>query len=412
MIIDLYGLGLHLLLFLALYFQVFILLTFLEKKPALREGPIELKIFPKTAIIVPCFNEEKTLKKTVYSLLNLDYPKDRLDILIVDDGSTDNTLSEARAFEVEPQVKVFHQENSGKHAALNFGLSQAKEAELVGCLDADSFVEPGTLKKIVRYFEDPEIAAVTPAIKIFEPRTLIQRVQNAEYNMGIFLRKAFGLMNAIYVAPGPFSIFRKKLLDELGGYRKAHQTEDLEIALRLQSRRYRIENCHQAFVYTVAPAGLQDLYRQRLRWTTGFLKNLLDYRAMFLNKNCGHLGLFALPSATASIFTALISAGLLVWSVVKSGLDKLAEIQILGIDSIYPRRFDWFFVNTGSALFLAATLFLITLVFLFLGHRMAQGKSGFAKDAFLFIVFYPFLAPLWMAKAVYNAALARENKWK
>src|SRR5690606_33425680 len=139
-----------------------------------------------------------------------------------------------------------------KYTALNLGL-QHVDTDLVGCLDADSFVHPEALNRIVPYFDKKDVMAVTPAIKIHEPRSLLQIVQKVEYSWGIFLRKMLSYLGAIYVTPGPFSIFRTAVFKKLGGYKHAHFTEDFEIALRMQSHSMKIANAHDAHVYTVAP---------------------------------------------------------------------------------------------------------------------------------------------------------------
>jgi cellulose synthase/poly-beta-1,6-N-acetylglucosamine synthase-like glycosyltransferase len=249
--------------------------------------------------MVPCWNEAGTLSKTIHSLLNLNYPKDKLKIMIIDDGSTDNTWKVAEKFKNKPQVEMYHKENGGKYTALNFGLSKTT-TDLVGCLDADSYVDKDALQNIVTYFQDKETMAVTPSVKVWQPKTIIQLIQKVEYGWGIFLRKMLSYMGALYVTPGPFSIFRREVFDVVGGYKHAHQTEDMELAMRLQTNHIKIANAHNAYVYTVAPATLRKLYKQRLRWTYGFLKNVIDYRFVFFKREYGNLGIFVLPVASLS----------------------------------------------------------------------------------------------------------------
>src|SRR3989344_5288717 len=155
-------------IFISLFFEVFLLITYLEvREELILEKNIDknIKRFPTVTVIVPCFNEEKTLTMTMWSLLNLDYPKDKLSIIAVDDGSVDRTLFELNKFESYQQVTVLSKENGGKHTALNLALEKVK-SDLVGCLDADSFVNPEALKKIVPFFEDQSTMAVTPSVKV------------------------------------------------------------------------------------------------------------------------------------------------------------------------------------------------------------------------------------------------------
>jgi len=162
----------YLLVFLSVYVQVFFFVTFLEnrKKIVTRNGEIKLANYPAVTIAVPCWNEEKTVEKTVHSILNLNYPKDKVKIFLIDDGSTDNTWNVINKFAGYPNIKVFHKKNGGKYTALNLGL-QNMETDFFGGLDADSFVDREALIRIMSYFEkDERIMAVAPSIAVNNPK--------------------------------------------------------------------------------------------------------------------------------------------------------------------------------------------------------------------------------------------------
>lgn len=401
----------HIFLFTALYFQIFLLITFFESKETIKKQALRTNThYPSVSILVPCYNEEKTVAGTVESLLALDYPKDKLNIIIIDDGSTDRTFEIMRTFEYHPHITLLQKENGGKYTALNLGISHTN-TELVGCLDADSFVAPNALLEIVKYFDDATVMAVMPAIKIWNPETILERIQKAEYDMGIFVRKMFGIMNTIQVTPGAFSLFRKKVFDELGGFREAHNTEDMEIALRMQSKHYRIENAHTAHVYTVAPKTIPSLYKQRVRWAYGFLKNVSDYRFMLFNKEYGHLGMLTLPFAIISIIGAVYMTGFVIVHVVKYILEKIVKFQTVGIE--WGRiQFDWFFLNTQSLPILTSVALIVTLLILFNGKKLSEGTMRPSRDILYFLLFYGFLAPLWLTKALYNVAFSKKSSWR
>lgn len=404
-------------LFLTLYAQVLLLFTFFERKSifgasVLKDGGLSVKKFPIVTIIVPVWNEEKTLAGTINSLLALAYPKEKLDIIIVDDGSKDGTRKVANSFKSHPQVRIFHKENGGKHTAVNLGIKKAK-GELIGCLDADSFVDSGALAEIVRCFEDPRIMAVTPAIRVYTPGNVLQKIQRVEYNMGIFLRKVFGSMNAIHVTPGPFSIFRKKVFDDLGEYRRAHNTEDMEMALRMHKNHYPIANAPVAYVYTITPRTVRGLYKQRLRWVYGFLANVIDYRAMILNKKYGNVGMFTLPAAIVSIFAALYFTGLALAHFSLRLAEKALEIKTVGISwRMHPYAFDWFFVNTDETAILIYLLLASTIFIVFTGKKLAEGNMKVSSDMVYFLTLYGFLAPLWLSRAVYNVVFNKKTSWR
>src|SRR5262249_19644405 len=157
--------------------------------------------------------------------------------------------------------------------ALNLGLTHA-EGEIIGCLDADSYVSPDALIEAAKLFEaEPQVMAVTPSMKVSRPRTLMELMQSVEYTFGIFIKKIFDNLSAINVLPGPFSLYRKEVFAQVGGFRQAHNTEDMEMAFRMHAHGLIIANAHTAVVHTTAPATLRGLLKQRTRWSQGFLQN-------------------------------------------------------------------------------------------------------------------------------------------
>ncbi|MCR4311254.1 MAG: glycosyltransferase family 2 protein [Candidatus Taylorbacteria bacterium] len=399
--------------FFALYFEVFMLINFLEKRTSIKsEENRLLSHFPSITIIVPVFNEEDTVKKTVFSLLKLDYPKDKLKILIVDDGSTDSTPTVIRRFKVHRRVEIIRKENGGKYTALNVGLLRVK-TDLVGCLDADSFVPPDTLTKMMPYFDDKKTMALTPAIKIYEPDRFIRHIQSNEYNLGIFMKKCFSMIEAITVTPGPFSIFRKEVFDTLGNFRAAHNTEDLEIAMRMQKNRYKIANAHTAIVYTTGPSSFPRLYRQRVRWIHGFLANTIDYKALMFSRKHGHLGVFALPMAVIGVLLFFTSFSMLVWNSMVIIKNKIVEIQTIGLHFPWNGfHFDWFFVNTDAKMLLSILLFLATIGFIMYGRKISENKTGVTVHTLYFPFVYALLSISWLSRAVYNTAFSKETHWR
>lgn len=395
-------------IFISLFFQVFLLITFFENKNNKPSKTTSLKLF-STCIIVPVWNEEKTLRATIESLLGLNYPKDKLEILIVDDGSTDNTLSIAREFENNPQVKIFTKENGGKHTAVNFGINQTK-AEFVGCLDADSFVDKEALIEIMKVFQNKEMMAVTPCMVVKTPKTFVQRAQKIEYTIGALLKKIFGDLSAIQVTPGPFSVFRKKVFEDLGLYKKAYNTEDFEIALRMHKHGYKIGNSQTAFVYTTSPSTPYKLFKQRLRWVQGNLLNLIDYRDLFFRIQYGHISMLILPMAVLYYFIALFMSIYSLTNIVTWISTKITIVSIRGL-STPEIKLDWFFIDTSTLSLLAGLLLLITLTLISFGIRMTKEKGSLTELVAFFIV-YPILAPFWLWRAGIDVLRGKHNSWR
>ncbi len=414
---DISAIFLYISLFVSLFFEVFLLITYFEIKDEIKleseRSTLELSSYPSVTIIVPCFNEEATVEGTIRSLLALDYPEDKLKLLVVDDGSTDNTQQTLRTFAYDPRIQIFKKENGGKHTALNFALKHV-DTELVGCLDADSFVAKDALKKIVTYFDNTEIMAVTPAVRIHEPKTILQHVQKVEYSWGILWRRVLASINGLYVTPGPFSIFRVEVFQELGGYRKAYHTEDMELALRMQKHGYKIANSHNAYVYTVGPEKLKGLYTQRVRWTYGFLNNVIDYRGMFFNKKYGNIGIFVLPIATFSIFSNLYAAGTLAWNMLSKIPDAFIKYQAVGLGRPHVPHFsiDWFSINTGIGSVLTLVAVSLSLTILYLALELTEGKVRLTKGVFYYLTLFIFIVPLWLAKATYNTLARKSITWR
>jgi len=405
----------YIFLFFSTYIQVFFFVTYLEnrKKIVRRDGKAELRTYPAVTITVPCWNEEKTIEKTVQSLLNLNYPKDKLHIFLIDDGSTDGTWEVIKKFEHESNIKIFHKENGGKHTALNFGVEHMT-TDFFGCLDADSYAHPESLARIMSYFErDPEVMAVAPSVTVYNPKNIIQKAQEAEYFMGVYFKKMLGFLGAINVTPGPLTIFRKKVFDDLGPYRHAYNTEDMEIAYRMQANHYKIEHCNDAYVYTNTPATARKLYKQRLRWIYGFLNNTLDYKNVILRKKYGNFALFTLPTGIITVFSVSFFSAQIILNVFDYISRKVLQFKTVGW-SLSPQapNFDIFFVNTQPIIVLSVIIYCFIIFSMLFGRRMSEGKWNFSARMLYFFPIFSVLAPLWLLKGVYNTIVTKQPNWR
>jgi cellulose synthase/poly-beta-1,6-N-acetylglucosamine synthase-like glycosyltransferase len=399
----------HILLFISLFFEVFVLVTFVEHAGKLRRNRTMSGDLPSTTIIVPCYNEERTVEKTIESLLALEYPKEKLTVFAVDDGSKDGTWEALKVYENHPQVRIFHKENGGKHTALNLGLEYVT-SDIVGCLDADSWVDSQALKEMALVFDDPQVMAVTPAIKIHDPKSVIQYIQKAEYAVSAFVRRTFSWMDSLFITPGPFSLFRRSVFDELGPYRAAHNTEDMEIAMRMQSVHMKIENAPSAHVYTNAPKTYRSLFRQRYRWTYGFIKNTRDYRHMMFNPRYGHLGMFILPLGFFTIFPAIYFTALLMVVSTQELYAEYERVSIVGL-SMPSVEFHWFYLNTESVTILTAVILLIMLSIIYIGKKLMSEDKMWTRDVFMYLFLYGFLAPWWLARAIVAVLMSSKLSW-
>ena len=405
-------------LFIAIFFESFILVTFLSMPARLARtragGRAGAGALPMMAVVVPCYNEATTIAATCESLIALDYPADKLEIILVDDGSTDSTPATMARFAAHPQVRIIRKENGGKHTALNAGIAAAA-AEFVGCLDADSFVERGALREIVPCFARANVAAVTAAMSVHKPRSLLQHMQNAEYIFGITLRHTLASVNGLYVTPGPFSFYRRSTILELGGFRSGHQTEDMEMALRMQQAGHSIENAPRARVYTNAPRTLATLLTQRTRWTTGFLRNVLgDYRGLIGNRRYSALGTLVLPLAILSIVSGILLFSLIVFNL---GRHTLAALQVRsGIPLVYSllphASFDWFYLPMSLYPLLIITALTASVTLVLIGKHISKTPGNLTLGLLSYALLYGFVAPLWLIRATSDVARGKRRHWR
>lgn len=408
----------YVLTFLAVYIQIFFLVTFIEnRKKILKKEDSdfkELESYPSVSVIVPCFNEEKSVEKTINSLLNLDYPKDKLQIIIVNDGSKDKTQEVIQQFTGIPNVKIFHKENGGKYTALNLGLKHIN-TEFFSCLDADSVVEPRAMKKIMKYFSEPEIMAVIPSALVVTPTNIIQKAQKAEYDMAIFFKKIFSLIGGLHVTPGTLPVYRIKVFKMIGEFKYGHSGEDMEMAFRMQKNHFKIVQCREAFVHTIPPDSVKMLYKQRVRWLSAFLQNIIDYRSMLFRKKYGNFAWFTLPSGIISNITLMFVFFFSLYNILYFIIQNVIKINAIGF-SMYLNQmnfhFNWFFINMSGVTFMVILSYLFLITSLLIGNRLVEGKTRISINFLYFLGVYIFIAPFWLMKSVYNTILSRKIIWE
>jgi len=238
---------------------------------------------PLVTILVPAYNEGSVIQGAIRSLLELDYPA--YDILVIDDGSTDDTY--ARAAELEgyygrATVRVVSKSNGGKAHALNTGIALAR-TPFVLCMDGDSRLAPGTLRYAMPHFRDPRVGAVAGNVKVVNRRNLWTCLQALEYIEGLNMaRRAQGFVRAVNIVPGPIGVFRRDTLARVGGYDTDTYAEDADLTLKLLTDGWHIVYEDRAIAFTEAPEHLLDLLKQRYRWTRGILQTLKKHSAALL----------------------------------------------------------------------------------------------------------------------------------
>ena len=260
---------------------------------------------PPVSVIIAAYNEEKVIRRTVQAILDNGYPE--LEVVVVDDGSKDETLAVLEEeFGGHPRVRIFSQPNRGKSAALNHAIREANHNILVA-LDADTIFCKGTIEKLVRHFADEKVGAVSGNARVGNRSKWITRFQAVEYICGFNLdRRALDLMNAITVVPGAVGAWRRDLILQVGGFGYDTLAEDTDLTLAIRRFGYTIRYEENAVAYTEAPENTKALAKQRFRWAFGTLQAAWKHRDATFNPSYGFLGWVALPSIW--IFQVLLAA--------------------------------------------------------------------------------------------------------
>jgi len=252
-----------------------------------------LSSLPSVSAVVPAYDEAKVIAQTIKALLRSTYPN--VDIIVVDDGSTDGTSQRAADVVSDRRVRVFAIPNGGKGRALNYGISQST-ADIVVTFDADTQVQPDAIANLVRHFSDPRVGAVAGNVKVGNRASLLARWQALEYiTMQNFERRAFAILNCITVVPGAIGAWRRDVVLQAGGFAPETIAEDADLTLAILRMGYRIEYEDTAIGFTEAPETVGSLVKQRFRWMYGTMQAVWKHLDTLFRRRYGALGVFAVP---------------------------------------------------------------------------------------------------------------------
>ncbi|PSG99757.1 MAG: hypothetical protein BRC28_03080, partial [Nanohaloarchaea archaeon SW_4_43_9] len=291
------------------------LLVYYLNRGKIQKDP-ETTRFPSVTFLVPAYNEEEHIEKCIRSLLDMNYPSNKLEIIAINDGSADSTLEKMQKF--NDRIEIIDKENSGKTNSLNKALERV----------ADSFAEKDMLNSMVGYMEQEDVKGVTTAMKVRNPETWAQKVMWAEYIYNVFLRKLFAIFDSQWVMPGPGSLYDTEYLKELGGWDEETLTEDMEIAFRMFKNGAVIKNSTNAYVDTESPATLRGLINQRTRWYGGYIRNAIKYREFWFNPRYGNLGVIIIPINALWVVTVVFMLFHMIYRIL-DGIFQLFSVYML-----------------------------------------------------------------------------------
>jgi cellulose synthase/poly-beta-1,6-N-acetylglucosamine synthase-like glycosyltransferase/peptidoglycan/xylan/chitin deacetylase (PgdA/CDA1 family) len=273
--------------------RVFLLLVFARRHArTARSRAYEDGFTPAVSVIVPAYNEVVGIERSIRSLAASDYPE--LEVIVVDDGSMDGTGDLVQGLGL-PRVRVLRQPNSGKPAALNHAIAEARH-DVIVMVDADTVFEPRTLAHLVQPFRDADVGAVSGNTKVGNRKRLLGRWQHIEYVMGFNLdRRLYDVLRCMPTVPGAIGAFRREALSDAGGVSGATLAEDTDLTLAVGRAGWRIVYEENARAWTEAPATLRGLWRQRYRWCYGTLQSVWKHRAAFVRPGERAIGRRGLP---------------------------------------------------------------------------------------------------------------------
>ena len=395
--------------FLGLFTSSLFLITFFDEKNKMKFSAKQPETLPAISLIIPVYNGEKGVAKTIKNALSIDYPKDKIEIIVVDDGSSDKSYEVAKGYE-KYGVKVFKIQHGGKGKALNFAIKQSK-GEFIANLDSDSFVDKDILLKMAGFFENPDVMAVTPSIKIWKPQNIIQKIQMIEFLSSSIARKVFSYLGAVPLMAGACSLFRRKFFEKHGGYKEDSLTEDCEMSLRIENNNYLIQNAMDTSVYTSGVKTFRQFFNQRLRWFKGLLDSFVIHKSLF-NPKRGNIAVI-LYLMMSSVLLGMISFGYGLVKFSQVFIQNISNFYSIGFDASYwfDFTFDYFNINTAATIILPSILIICSAFFIYLCKKYSKERQKVAEPFVLsFFTYWFFVAAIWIS-AIYYKVSNKKIKW-
>ncbi len=395
---------------LVLYVTFLFVLLFFRNKKKMDLIP-NIEKLPTVTILVPAYNEEKNIKHSIENLNNLNYPKKFLEIIVIDDHSTDSTANIAKSMEKHLDVgsfRVITNDKKGKAEALNFGLKHAK-GDFIVVVDADSYPEKNSLLESIPFFDEDDVMAVTTKILVKNDHNFLGRLQALEYSLISWTRKLSEYIEGIYVTPGPFALYRKKVFDKIGYFDPKNATEDIEIAWRILSRGYKIK-MSPAKAYTNAPEKWKQWVKQRLRWNIGGMQTTAKYKSFMFRKGPSSFKFYVIPFFTLSYFVTFLSLSLFMylgylW--LYKNLTFIISAYLVGVD---PFKHYVFTFLPDLFLYFGAVLIIATTFIIYVGMKDMKIKQKSWPYVAFYLTFYITIFPFLMAYSIIKYAQGY-NDW-
>lgn len=322
------------------YFPLSIAFEFRRQKASFRD-------YPFVSVVIPAYNEAKTIGRCVRSLLVSEYPQ--FEIVLVDDGSTDSTLAEMKKFSGQTGIKIISKENGGKASALNQGYELSK-GEIVIFVDADGIFGTDTIKRLIDAFVNEKVACCCGNDAPIGLPFIMTKLQNLQAHVSTgYVRRALSCANCLPIVSGNIGAFRRSVLEEIGLFKEGFIGEDLELTWRVHKAGYRVAFEPKALVRAEAPHTWRGLWKQRVRWARGFIQTMRIHHDLLFRKSA--FGLYLPVNAIAMTIVPLLQlASIILLPIMLVFVPGAVSMNMLAI-------VGW--LGMGFALF--ATLFAIAL---------------------------------------------------
>jgi len=350
-------------------------------------------------MLVPAHNEEDVIEHSIENLKNVNYPKNKLEIIVIDDGSTDRTAEIVKKIK---GITFVRKKQGGKASALNAGIRVAK-GDIIACMDADSYPKKDAIIQSVPFFDEKNVAAVTTRIFAKRKKKVLEKFQSVEYAMIAWSRKLFEYVEGVYVTPGPLSFYKKDIVKKVGGFDEKNLTEDIEIAWRILDKGYHIK-MSAGEVYTNIPKSVKKWWRQRLRWNIGGMQTFFKYRGSMFKKGSRSFGYFIVPFFMLSYVLSLLALSMLLYLVylwVFNNSWYFVSAYSVGVDPI--KRMAPMFIPDLFTIF-GVLIFVLSILIANMGLKSMRHERSLKIWVYtlLYLVIYITIFPIILVHSIVN----------
>jgi poly-beta-1,6-N-acetyl-D-glucosamine synthase len=391
-------------MFISLYMLAMYLLIFLRNKKAFFDYPEAEKSY-SVSFIVPAYNEEATIEDNLKHIFNIDYPIK--EVLAINDSSKDNTLKILNSLKKKyPKLTIINNiKNLGKAGSINRGIKLSK-GEIIAVVDADSYPASDSLKKMLGFFNDPKVGAVTCPVLPRNRNKLIEKLQLIEYQTISFSRKLLDYVDAIYVTPGPLALYRREALNDIRGFDEKNITEDIEATWHITYCGWERRMCLSTYVTSTVPSKWKQWFKQRRRWNLGGLQCMYKYRKSLFDPKRKIFGFFIIPLFLVGNFLGLLGLAIFFYLLISRVISNLLYTQYSLVAGTPLLTLNDFYITPSFLNYLGIVLFILgaifTLIMLYILKEKVFKKENVLNIPFYMIIYTTF-QPLIIFAAIWHA---------